>query len=72
MLITYEHLLTLDTEVKEMWNRKVTPTTVLFFVNRYVLLLTITVTFLEQTKWNDLSNSVSPFSQNAPEILFRL
>lgn len=68
VVIAYEHLLTLDTEVEEMWNCKITAASVLFFVNRYTLLFLNVLTVLEQTEWNGPSDSVSCFAQMAPEI----
>lgn len=35
----YEHLVTLGTEIRLFWRRKITGASILFFVNRYMMLL---------------------------------
>ena len=39
MFVTYDYLITFDEEVKLFWNRKWNGATVLFLVNRYLVLL---------------------------------
>ena len=38
-LIIYEFLITLDTEVRLFWGREITGASVVFFVNRYMMLV---------------------------------
>lgn len=45
-LVAYEYLLTFYDEVKAIWRRKITGASVLFIVNRYVLIITIVLQIL--------------------------
>lgn len=46
-LVLYEHVATFSQEVQLMWFAKTSLATVLFFINRYVLLLSATLSMLE-------------------------
>ena len=48
-LVAYEHLLTFDQALKVIWRRKWSGATLLFFLNRYLLLLTVIFTALPDT-----------------------
>ncbi|KAJ7059145.1 hypothetical protein C8F01DRAFT_1301501 [Mycena amicta] len=49
-LLVYDYLLTLETEVTAFWGVKISPATILFFVNRYSILLgNIPITMIHPT-----------------------
>ena len=56
VLVLYEHLVTFNTEVQLFWAGGVTGASVLFFVNRYILLV---YTLLGILKLSPVINTVS-------------
>ncbi|KAH9911765.1 uncharacterized protein B0H18DRAFT_833242, partial [Fomitopsis serialis] len=53
VLIIYEHLALLEQEVEYMWDWTFTGVTVLFLVNRYILLLSAALGILSVFDWRD-------------------
>lgn len=51
-LIFYEHLMTLSQEVRLVWGHKLTGATVIFFLNRYLLLAFGVATLLQVFAWD--------------------
>ena len=57
-LVLYDYLISLDQEVNLFWKRKFTGATVLFLLNRYLLLINYTLIFATTSH---LSETVSHF-----------
>ncbi|KAI0956344.1 hypothetical protein AcV7_006772 [Taiwanofungus camphoratus] len=51
-LIAYEHITTFSQEYELMWGTKMTGATLIFFVNRYLLLAYCIVTPLQVISWD--------------------
>lgn len=57
VLIIYEHVALLEQEIEYMWNWKISHVTVLFLVNRYILLVSAILGILSVLDWR--ASSVS-------------
>lgn len=64
-LTWYEHLLTFNLEVREIWHRKFSWLSLLFFVNRYLLLANTPIVVLMQFRWPGISDKVSSQRRDA-------
>ncbi len=57
-LIWYDYVLTLDQEIQQMWRNQFSGIALLFYVNRYALLLDSIILVLMQFRWVGLSDEV--------------
>ena len=70
-LALYDYLITLDQEVKQMWKRKLTWISLIFYLNRYGQLLAILLTILQTDDWTGKSTQVFPSNQT-PDLILRI
>ncbi|KAI9068729.1 hypothetical protein FKP32DRAFT_1671971 [Trametes sanguinea] len=54
-LIFHEYLITFDSEVRLIWRRKITGATILFFLNRYIMILQNAITLVTYFPVSDLT-----------------
>lgn len=58
-IVFYEYAITLDQEIEQIWNRKLSWTSALFFINRYCLVIGQIVLLLVQFGWPGLMTKAS-------------
>ena len=60
-LFFYDYILTFSREVKYIWQRRFSGVTALFLLNRYVIMLSRTASFIQLQSWRDSTPQKADF-----------